>query len=140
MAATNKAPTTETTQAPADTTAPTTASALIAASTSSTVTVGCKLPSGLVLELDGKTVELNGANSSNIIGGYGLTEGVDAEFFKQWMEKHEGMAFVRNELVFAQAKTADAKAEAVEKSAEQTGLEALNPDALPKGIEAVTQK
>lgn len=33
------------------------------------VVVGCKLPNGIVLEVEGYSVVLNGANSSNVIGG-----------------------------------------------------------------------
>lgn len=34
------------------------------------VTVGCKLPNGLVIDVDGaQPIVLNGANSSNVIGG-----------------------------------------------------------------------
>lgn len=43
-----------------------------------TVTVGCKLPNGLIIEVGGQSVELNGANASNIIGGHGITYDVDA--------------------------------------------------------------
>lgn len=39
-----------------------------------TVTVGCKLPNGLILEQGAYKVELNGSNSSIVVGGYGLTE------------------------------------------------------------------
>ena len=37
------------------------------------VTIGCKLATGLIIGIGGKQVTLNGANSSRIIGGYGLT-------------------------------------------------------------------
>ena len=46
-----------------------------------TVTVGCKLPNGLIIEVGGQSVELNGANASNIIGGHGITRDVDADLF-----------------------------------------------------------
>ena len=116
------------------------APAVIVSASSSTVTVGCKLPHGLVLELGEKSVVLNGANSSNIIGGYGLTEGVDAAFFDAWMEKHEAMPFVRNQLVFAQATSANAKAEATEKANEKTGFEGMTQKDMPKGMTVADDK
>ena len=109
-------------------------------SSSNTVTVGCKLPNGLVLEFGGKSVEVNGANSSVIIGGYGLTEGVDAAFFDAWMEAHEAMPFVRNQLIFAQSKTADAQAEATEKAGKKTGFEGMGADTMPAGVTVSTDK
>lgn len=48
--------------------------------TSSTVTVGCKLPNGLVLELAGQKHELAGARTAKA-GGYGLTP-VPADFWQ----------------------------------------------------------
>lgn len=105
-----------------------------------TVTVGCKLPHGLVLELDKQSVVLNGANSSTIIGGYGLTEGVDKAFFDAWMEKNEHLPFVRNQTVFAQAKTEDARASALEKAGEKTGFEGMSDADMPAGVSKVEEK
>lgn len=121
-------------------TSPKTTEVVPVSTSTSTVTVGCKLPNGLVLEFGGKSVEVNGANSSIIIGGYGLTEGVDAAFFEAWMEAHEAMPFVRNQLIFAQAKTADAQAEATEKASEKTGFEGMGANTMPAGVTASTDK
>lgn len=121
-------------------TAPKTTEAVPVSTSTSTVTVSCKLPNGLVLELGGKSVEVNGANSSVIIGGYGLTEGVDAAFFDAWMEAHEAMPFVRNQLIFAQSKTVDAQAEASEKADEKTGFEGMGASNMPAGVTISTDK
>jgi CTP:molybdopterin cytidylyltransferase MocA len=74
-----------------------------------TVTVGCKLPNGLILEQGEYKVELNGSNSSIVVGGYGLTENVDKEAFEAWLAVHADQPYVRKELVFAQAKTSSAR-------------------------------
>ena len=105
-----------------------------------TVTVGCKLPHGLVLEVGSTSVTLNGANASNIIGGYGLTEGVDKAFFDAWLKKNEHLPFVRNQMVFAQSTTDDAKAEALEKAHEKTGFEGMNDADMPAGVSKVEEK
>lgn len=99
-----------------------------------TVTVGCKLPNGLIIEVGGKSVELNGANASNIIGGHGITYNVDADFFNAWLEAHADRAMVRNGFIFAHDKAADTKAEAAEKADNATGLEAVDPDAPNAGV------
>lgn len=99
-----------------------------------TVTVGCKIPNGLILEVGNTRVTLNGANSSNIIGGHGITEGVDQDFFEAWMQAHDWLPAVKNGFVFAHTKPANAQAEAKEKADETTGLEPLDPKKTPAGI------
>ena len=99
-----------------------------------TVTVGCKLPNGLIIEVGGQSVELNGANASNIIGGHGITYDVDADLFNAWLEAHQDRDMVKNGFVFAHDKAADTKAEAAEKANNATGLEAVDPNAPNGGV------
>ena len=105
-----------------------------------TIVVGCKLPNGLVVEQGGYTVTLNGANSSNVIGGYGLTEGVDKDAFEKWLEVHKNQLYVKNELVFAQAKANSAQSKANENASVKTGLEGLPQDKPAPGIEKADGK
>ncbi|WP_048996416.1 hypothetical protein [Burkholderia multivorans] len=91
------------------------------------VTVGCKLPNGLHIEVNGKRVTLNGSNSSNVIGGHGLTQ-VDAEFFAKWLEDHKDYAPVKAGLIFAHEKSVNAEAEAKEKANNKSGLEGIDPE------------
>lgn len=100
------------------------------------VTVGCKLPNGLLIDVGGKVVHILGANSSNVIGGYGLTENVDKEFFETWLKEHASQPYVKNELVFAQAKTNSAQSKANENAGIKTGLEGLPQD---KPVDGVTK-
>lgn len=102
---------------------------------SEVLTVGCKLPNGLVLEQDGYTVELNGSNSALVFGGYGLTEGVNKDSFDKWLSVHSNQPYVKNELVFAQAKTNSAQAKASENAKVKSGLEGLPQDKPMPGIE-----
>lgn len=102
---------------------------------SEVVTVGCKLPNGLVVDIDGYTVTLNGANASNIVGGYGLTENVNKDAFDKWLKAHADQPYVKNELVFAQAKTNSAESKAKENADVKSGLEGLPQDKPAPGIE-----
>lgn len=102
---------------------------------SEVVTVGCKLPNGLVLDIDGYSVTLKGANASNVIGGYGLTENVDKAAFDKWLKTHSDQPYVKNELIFAQAKTNSAEAKAKENAKVKSGLEGLPQDNPAPGIE-----
>lgn len=104
------------------------------------VVVGCKLPNGLICELgkagdeNYKRVVLNGANSSQIIGGYGLTS-VDEDFIQAWLEKFSWLDCVKQKLIFVQSNEAEASAQALDTSGRKTGLERLNPDEIPAGLE-----
>ncbi|MGT3277450.1 hypothetical protein ACX1IE_17855 [Yersinia enterocolitica] len=102
---------------------------------SEVLTVGCKLPNGLVLEQDGYQVELNGSNSSLVFGGYGLTEGVNKDAFDKWLSVHKDQPYVKNDLIFAQAKTNSAQAKASENAKVKSGLEGLPQDKPMPGIE-----
>ncbi|RYY79937.1 MAG: hypothetical protein EOO69_04530 [Moraxellaceae bacterium] len=104
------------------------------------VIVGCKLPHGIRAELDGQVVEFKGTNSSNIIGGHGITENVDKDFWDAWLAKNQGLAFVRNGFLFAETKAASTKAKAKEQEAEKTGFEPVDPEELPKGLEQLDGK
>lgn len=102
---------------------------------SATVIVGCKLPNGVILELGGQSVEINGANSSHVIGGHGITHDVDAEFFNAWMEAHADRDMVKNGFIFAHDKAADTKAQSKEQSDNNTGLEAVDPSDPASGVQ-----
>lgn len=95
---------------------------------SATVIVGCKLPNGVIMELGNKSVEINGANSSHVVGGHGITYDVDAEFFSAWMKAHEDRDMVKNGFIFAHEKAAETKAQAKEQEENNTGLEPINPE------------
>lgn len=104
-----------------------------------TVTVACKLPHGLILEVtkpDGSTVTklVNGALHKDAADGYGITE-VDKELWDAWFAaKKDWFPAIKNKHIFAAAKVADAKAAAADDQSGKTGLEALNPESLPKNI------
>lgn len=110
------------------------------------VTVGCKLPHGLIMELIpkhdgwnpppcGPRVTLNGANSvkrdsilrvTPRVLEYGRTQ-VDKSFWEQWLVQHKNDDMVKKGFVFAEQKVSDFKAHAKEALPEKTGLEGLNP-------------
>lgn len=100
-----------------------------------TVIVGCKLPHGLHLDLDGNRVTLNGSNSAQIIGGHGITEGVDKEFFERWLKVFKDSPMVKGGFIFAHEKAANTAAEANDKQENKNGFEGLNPEKPAPGIE-----
>lgn len=123
------------------------------------VTVICRMPSGLVLDLyDGQdlalratsavpvmgppvpkaSVRLRGARQdprfhardNRLLGLGGRTE-VDRAFWEAWLAQNPGFGPLRAGLVFAQAREDDALAELAERAPHRTGLEGLEPDSLP---------
>lgn len=124
-----------------------------------TVTIGCKLPNGLVLE-SGYTVEhgnvvrtagykrlkLNGANQNRfqIVNNVremsnpkaplhfepGITENVDEAFFDKWVIDHRDSNIVRNKLVWKVKNRTEAKARAIGETQNDFGMEPRDPTKL----------
>lgn len=123
-----------------------------------TVTVICRLPSGLVMDLYDPaelkaraesthpvmstprvvaSVTLRGAKhdprfhirDNQLLGMGGRTE-VDADFWDAWRAQNAHFLPLKNGLIFAQARTVDAEAELRERGADRTGLEGLDPNRL----------
>lgn len=102
-----------------------------------TVTIGCKLPNGIILRVaSGASVTLNGANSSRVVGGYGLTTGVDKDFWEAWKSEYASFAPLKNELIFAQDSANKAEGQANEQAGVKNGLEPLNKDKPAAGVQA----
>lgn len=99
------------------------------------ITVGCKLPHGLHLDVGGTRVTLLGTNKSNVIGGHGITEGVEESFFKKWLVQNKDSAAVKNGLIFAHEKVENTKAEAIEKANNRNGFEGIDPNKPAPGVE-----
>lgn len=102
-------------------------------SVSSPVVIGCKLPNGCVLRVGETEVILSGANSSNIVGGYGLTT-VPSDLWDEWLAKYKDCDLVKKNTVFMQSNMAKAAAQAKEQAEIRTGMEPLNPDAPAPGV------
>lgn len=107
---------------------------------SGTVIIGCRLPSGILLELaNGQSVEIAGQRQaqerSPIIllseDDYGITE-VDADFWAQWKKEFAGFQPLESGAIFEAKNDKDAKAIAKELRKEKTGHEPLSQSA--KGI------
>lgn len=99
-----------------------------------TVTIGCKLPNGLLLEVGNKSVAINGSNNSQVVGGHGITYDVDSDLWAAWLKQNADRDIVKNGFVFAHDKAANVKAEAKEKADSKTGQEPIDPDAKGNGV------
>jgi hypothetical protein len=98
------------------------------------VIVGCKLPNGLIAQVGNTKVEFKGANSSRVVGGYGLTP-VDKDFADAWFKQHKNFHPVKAELIFVQSDVVSAEAQADEQAEVKTGLEGVDPAKPVQGVE-----
>lgn len=112
------------------------------------LTVGCRLPHGLVLEVgtpgadNYRQIKLNGPFSKNSAGhgvltvnGYAFTK-VPEDFWQEFTRAHKGATYLVNRMIYAE--DSDEKAQSATKqgeSAGKTGFEALNPDKPGHGVE-----
>jgi hypothetical protein len=121
--------------------------------------IGCKLPSGLRLEIgkphdsNYRFVELKGANSGNYTGrpesgrifvpntvhGFGVTE-VDSELWAEWKRTYKVNAarWEKEGVLFVVEDDASVKAAAADGANVKTGFEQLNPDKMPGGLTKLT--
>jgi hypothetical protein len=102
---------------------------------SRTVTVACKIPHGLQLQLvrvmiygPGRPVNPPPGfpDPHPMAGGYALTHDVDSKFWEQWLEQNKLSPIVKNGLIFAMSSSNDVKAKAREQADFRSGLEPLN--------------
>lgn len=113
-----------------------------------TVSVACKLPHGLHIQLRktttkrdgevsegfGPVVTLKGANDRDAVAGHGITHGVDKELFEAWLKQEAEQPFIKNKLVFAQERENSAVAQAKEQEKNITGFEGIDPAKPGEGI------
>lgn len=126
-----------------------------------TVTVACKLPHGLLLQLQrpitiaeptttnpdrtvtryerfGKVIPINGCaipmdrpSSKELRGGYALTRDVDADFFSKWLEQNKGLSAVEGGFIFASEQPAVIDKYINQGADKRTGMEPADPQNLP---------
>ena len=97
----------------------------------STVTIGCKYPTGVLLQVGSTTFPINGSNSSEIFGGHGITDDVPKALWDAWLIENKNHDLVKGGFIFAHEQRKEVKAQAKEKVANKTkaeGLEKPNGD------------
>ncbi len=120
------------------------------------IMIGCKLPSGLVLDYPNKPnkeghlvdsdrkdrVSLRGVKHSKIVGSpYGLTQ-VDAEFWAAWKKANPKFPALLNGTIFEAANAEEAEVVAKDYAKEKTGFERMQTDGKdPRamGVKKVTE-
>ncbi len=102
------------------------------------VIVGCKLPNGLLLSVDGKTLRINGKARYNMPSpsrknlnadveyADGLTT-VDKAFWDKWLSDHKEYAPVKSGAIYASGNRVEAVAKAKDTEEAVVGLEPIDP-------------
>jgi hypothetical protein len=111
------------------------------------VTIGCKLPHGLIIEARDNSgeivrVTLNGANAARIVGGYGITENVPADVWNAWLKKHAKFPAVINGQVFVHTDLKSVEGEAKNRRNVASGFESIDPikNGMLKGADGQDDK
>ena len=91
-----------------------------------TVTVGCKYPTGVLIQVGNMTHTINGSNSSEIFGGHGITDDVPKELWDAWLAENKNHDLVTGGFIFAHEQRKEVKAEAKEKADNKTKAEGLD--------------
>jgi hypothetical protein len=102
----------------------------------SKVLIGCRLPSGLLLQLprDRKIqVKIDGVASSKIIGSSFAVTLVDADFWAEWKAAYAKSPLLTSQVIFEARSEAEATSKAKELQKEKTGFEQMPQQAL--GVE-----
>jgi len=121
---------------------------IVAPRSRNTITVGCKLPHGMHLDIRqaGEPVQrvtLKGINSLTQgaiirqaqIGGFAVTENVSKEFFEEWIRQNKEHPAVKNSLIFAHVQTDSVRDMAEDRDELKHGFEPIDPAKPGKGIE-----
>ena len=100
------------------------------------VTVCCRLPHGIIIEMGSKKVKLNGANDDPAVKSpiatiltdeaFGETQ-VDEQFWAAWSKEHANFAPYKSGAIFVAKDKASAKASVKDKG--KTGFEPLDQKA-----------
>lgn len=84
---------------------------------------------GYLTKHRGATIQPPAESSS-----YAFTEGVDKDFFDEWMKQNKDHPAVVNKLIFGSEKADTVKGQMRDHKDARSGLEPLDPNRLPRGI------
>lgn len=100
-----------------------------------TITIGCRLPHGIILshpKRPKQLVTLNGLNKAVIAGSTHVTTEVDAAFWGAWKVANKEFTPYATNNIFEAASASDANALAKELEKEKTGFEPASHEDMDK--------
>jgi len=107
-----------------------------------TVLVANKMPYGIHLDVEKRervtilgTAMPHGVQRETALpGGYMLTP-VDEEHWNAWAEANKELSLIKTGMIFAEGRRDAARGRAVEQADFVTGVERIDPERLPAGLE-----
>jgi hypothetical protein len=90
---------------------------------------------GVEVRIRGNTFPYGTVPNWRIEGGFGITENVDKAFWDEWIEQNRELPAVKNRLIWAFPDIKSTLEEAKKMESLKSGLEPLDPQNLPRGIE-----
>lgn len=97
------------------------------------------------VRLDDRRIKLNGFARwkgrdmpHDIRMGAGITHGVDADFFAEWLKQNKDLEAVKKGLIFAQAKGGEMESQLKDHVSLKSGMEPGDPGNLPKEFSGVS--
>lgn len=109
------------------------------------IIVGCKLPHGLTVSVNGVTVTFNGASQGLgvitpcSVNGSGITREVDLDWFAAFLKAYADAPFVKKELIYQIKSEAAVQGETSDRKKVKTGMEQIVPDTGDAKIGKVTE-
>lgn len=92
-------------------------------------------PQAPTVVLKGYLQKYKPGNAPMSVGSqFALTEGVDKDFFDEWLKQNQDLDAVANGLVFASEKFDTVTGLMKDFSGTRSGLEPIDPDKLPRGV------
>ena len=82
----------------------------------------------------------NKGPSQQLASGFGLTHSIPKAFWDEWLEQNDQSDMVRNGMIFAHTEMKSTTDQALDMENEKSGMERLDPQNLPKGLETATQR
>lgn len=106
-----------------------------------TVTIGCKLPTGLHIKHAemGIDIKLHGKHSPYAHSGYGITRNVDALMWSRVAVAFPDAPWLKSEAVFAVGDPQSAADRATDQKDVRVGFEAIDPNAPGSGVRGMIQ-
>jgi len=91
-----------------------------------TVTIGCKLPNGIIMQQGETRVRINGWNNNEIAGlSHGITREVPESLWDAWSKEHAESKLVTSGIIFAESGEKRAVDKAKDEKEKKSGHEQL---------------
>ena len=90
--------------------------------------------------IEGNSFAQNKGPHQQLVGGYAITHGIPKDFWDEWVSQQGESDIVKNEMIFAHEQANSTTSNATDLQNLKSGMERLDPVALPKGLQTADRK